>query len=663
MDKSIEEQIKQLNIISPLKAILSGTEIKNGSLISKEIIRIEKDGKIEEADVALTFVAGEAKKPFVAYTVENADDKTDDYRVTVDIEEVVFTEDGYYLVAPSEEDHRNIVVPAIVAIGNATTEDHHELAEIVKSAINDPNFSIISLNTVGEYVEKFEEQYNNAEQKDNIFFKVKSSIQVVIPAVKLRKIKKQYIKEVSEMYATAKYDIKIKLTADEIQQKLDENNDKYYEVGALIDQFNELNDKTNSQKFDKDINELVDLQDALDDARNIYLKKQAKLEKEDLQNEVVPEEQLEEINEVQEETDELETPEVIASEVIPEVQLEEMEESVISGENVITVESPVMFEEKIVDEPVQEESAKEETAIMEQFVDKNEGIEKMTEEIVAEQQSELIIKEEEDALKEQVEARVQKFNEEMEDFKQQQSKQYDEKYTREQDALLKSVRNTYEEYIRKLRTGLTDTLDKCILEANNSINGLKTANENLKTSLATTEKSLKEEKADNESLRRTINEKDSEINVLKSKEQEYDKQSDEQKIKIDSLEKANKAKDEKISGLEFEARREETNKEKLNVELKTKDSKINELNANLVKAEEKNNSYKEQLGTISKNMDDIRNEYNDYKIKADKEIEMLKAQVNSYKSLMANMKSLQESMSQIAEGYGNKEEKEEAKKK
>lgn len=653
MDKSIEERIEYLNLISPIKETFAVTKEVNGSLISKEMIRIEKDGKVEEAEVVLSFTAGEYNKPFVAYTRENVEDKNDDYKATVDISEVVFTEDGYYLAIPSEEDHRNIVVPAIVAIGNDDTEDRHQLVENVRTAVNDPNFNIISLNAIDEYVGYFEEEYNETEQKDNIFIKLKSSISVLIPTAKLRKIKKQYIKEVNAMYALAQYDKNENLTSDIIEQELENNDNKYYQVGDLIEQFKELNEKTNSQKFDKDIKQLEELQDALDDARGIYLDKQAELNNEELQVEVESEEQIEELTEevtqeIQPEAEIIETPEIVESVEV----IKETEEPVASDENTITVETPIMFDEKMVDEPAKEEIiTEEEPHIMEQFIDKNEGIEQMAEEIVAEQQSELIIKEEEDELKEQVETKLQDFNNEMEAFKQTQDKQYDEKYNRELEAFLKSVRNTYEEYIRNLRTELTDTLDKCILDANNSINELKTANENLKTSLATSEKSLKEEKADNKSLRTTINEKDKEISELKVKEQEYDKQNDEQKVEIDSLKKDNQDKDLRINGLESEIRKEKTNNETLNVELKAKDSRINELSANLEKAEEKNSDYKNQLETMSKNMDDLRTQSEDYRINTQREIEMLKAQLNNYQAFMSSMKKLQESTSEIASSY------------
>ena len=654
MDKSIEEKIEQLNIISPIKEILSGTKVANGSLISKEIIRIEKDGKVEEAEVVLSFTAGEYNKPFIAYTRENVDDKNDDYKTTVDINEVVFTEDGYYLAMPSEEDHRNIVVPAIVAIGNDDTEDRHQLIENVRTAVNDPNFNIISLNSIDEYVGYFEEEYNETEQKDNIFIKLKSSISVLIPAAKLRKIKKQYIKEINAMYALAQYDKNENLTSDIIEQELENNDNKYYQVGDLIEQFKELNEKTNSQKFDKDIEQLKDLQGALDDARGIYLQKQDELENKEFQGEEV-EGQVEEIPEqaIEEVEPKFDTTEMVSEEVVNE-EIPEVEVPVVEEENVIEAENPVMLDQKIAESAVQEE-VKEDLPVIEQFVDKNEGIEKMAEEIVAEQQSELIIKEEEDELKVQVEDKVQEFNNEMETFKQAQNNQYAEKYGRELESLLKSVRNTYEEYIRRLRTGLTDTLDKCMLEAKNSINELKTVNDNLKTSLATSEKSLKEEKADNKSLRTTINEKDKEISELKVKEQEYDKQNDEQKAEIDSLKKDNQDKDLKINGLESEIRKEKTNNETLNVELKAKDSRINELSISLEKAEEKNSDYKNQLETMSKNMDDLRTQSEDYRINTQREIEMLKAQLNNYQTFMSNMRKLQESTSEIAESYGVKE--------
>lgn len=654
MDKSIEERLEYLNLISPIKEILSDTKVVNGSLISKEIIRIEKDGKVEEAEVVLSFTAGEYSKPFIAYTRENVDDKNDDYKATVDINEVVFTEDGYYLAMPSEEDHRNIVVPAIVAIGNDDTEDRHQLIENVRTAVNDPNFNIISLNAIDEYVGYFEEEYNETEQKDNIFIKLKSSISVLIPAAKLRKIKKQYIKEINAMYALAQYDKNENLTSDIIEQELENNDNKYYQVGDLIEQFKELNEKTNSQKFDKDIEQLKDLQGALDDARGIYLQKQDELENKEFQGEEV-EGQVEEIPEqaIEEVEPKFDTTEMVSEEVVNE-EIPEVEVPVVEEENVIEAENPVMLDQKIAESAIQEE-VKEDLPVIEQFVNKNEGIEKMAEEIVAEQQSELIIKEEEDELKVQVEDKVQEFNNEMETFKQAQNNQYAEKYGRELESLLKSVRNTYEEYIRRLRTGLTDTLDKCMLEAKNSINELKTVNDNLKTSLATSEKSLKEEKADNKSLRTTINEKDKEISELKVKEQEYDKQNDEQKAEIDSLKKDNQDKDLKINGLESEIRKEKTNNETLNVELKAKDSRINELSISLEKAEEKNSDYKNQLETMSKNMDDLRTQSEDYRINTQREIEMLKAQLNNYQTFMSNMRKLQESTSEIAESYGVKE--------
>jgi len=617
MDKSIEE----LNKIGTIKDYVTPMKSKlTGNNITAEKIRIEKDGNLVDAEVILTFVAGEESKPFVAYTLEGIDSKDDDYKATVDIGEVGIDNDELCLIAPSNEDHRNIVVPSIVAIGNSNLYDPEEVEKNVREAINDDNFKIIPLTSIDEYVGEYEEEYEN----NSILFNLKSTIPVLIPVAKLKIIKKIYMNQVDKMYAQATMDIDKEMSKKEIDKLINENDKKYYQVEELIEKFENL---PNSEKYEKDIQQLEEKKEALDAAREIYVNKY--------------DDSVVKINDKKQDDNDKSTEVESASEEIIEIP-------VISEEN-MPLETPDVADIKAVKVP---EEKKEENP-MEEMIDRNEDVPALTSQV----EITLKLDEEEDKIDEIVEQKVGQFNSEMKTFKESLVNQYSEKYEREQSSVVRDVKKVYEEYINKLRSTFTELLDKCILEANNSVKELKNANANLQTSLVIAEDSLKDEKNENNNLRKTINDKDNEINDLRTKNEEYDKKNDEQKGKIESLEKDNKEKDDKITALDTENKKQVAENAKLNADLKSKDSRINELNANLEKAEEKNGNYKEQLDTMSKNMDEVRNEYKEYKINSEAEIAKLKAQLSSYKEFMDNMKSLQESMKGIAEVYSSDDDK------
>lgn len=616
MDKSIEENKIGIirEFVMPVKSKVTGNNIVS------EKIRIEKDGQIKEAEVILSFIAGEDCKPFVAYSLEDTSIKDDDYKATVEIGEVTIDGEELSLSSPSIEDHRNIVVPAIVAIGNSNLYDPDEVRKNVRETIGDPKFDIIPLTSVDKYVGNYE--VNNEE---NIFCKIKSTISVLIPVVKLKIIKKIYIAQVNKMYAQAVLDRDKNLTTEEISKLLETNDKKYDQVSELIGNFEKL---PNSEEYNEDINQLVDLQEALNDAKDIYDQKYD----ESLKNE-------ESVSE----------PQVFENNDDEKQDVSEQNEIIVEDPNEIIVEDPTIVEDRInvVNDVMKKEKEGEKS--MNEMIDKNADVINLT------KQLELTSKfdNEEEKLRAIVDGRVSEFNNEMVTFKDSLTKQYSEKYSREQSATVRAIKTTYEEYINSLRSTFTDLLDECILKANTSVNDLANANANLQNSLEITEKCLEDEKKENDNLRKTINGKDSEINDLRAKNEEYDKKNDEQQTRIDSLEKDNKEKDEKITALDTESKKQIAENSKLSADLRAKDSRINELNANLEKAEEQNNSYKEQLDTMSKNMDEVRSEYREYKISSEAQIAKLKAQLDSYNNFMNNIKSLHESMNGIAEVYSS----------
>lgn len=638
MDNSMKEQIEKLNKISPIKSITTEDQYNGSSIITREKIKVEKDGEVKEANVILSFVVGE--KPFIAYNFEETDDKDADYRTIADIEELRLTENGYVLAMPSSEDHEKVVVPAIIAIGNSNLDDPEQLEINVRNAINDPNLEMMSLNKIEQFVEKFEEEYTE-EKKDNVFIKVISSASVVIPVSKLRKIEKIYIKKVNQMWNQVLDDLNEDLSKEELEEKIAENDAVYNEVADLMDNFSSYSDKMN---VDKDINKLSELQDVLDSARDIYIDKLDAIEQEELES------QNQEINN---NVEEQET--VIESEVVEEEKNEPVEEQAVENEEIASVDNSIIEENSNIVEPapIIEETNVE--PINDEIVDKNADIPKITDEIINRKEMDELIDSILTKLRNESETIMGEFNSNIDSYAKQLLEQLTEKYNRKMDETVTSIMLNYEGAYKKLYHSLTTGLDKYMLQSQTEIGETKNANSILNSKLETKEKELEEVNKHNKELKKTVDEKDNIITDLNAEKEKDSSIIDEQKNQISRLETTIIEKDKKISDLEVEKKKEETEKDKLNIELKTKDSKIKELTANLEKTEEINAEYKSQLETMNKNMNEMRENNEKYRRESEKRINILEAKLNGFQEFFNNMKTLQNSVNAMSVEYSEEE--------
>lgn len=641
MDNSMKEQIEKLNKISPIKSITTEDQYdeKGNIVITKEIIKVEKDGEIKEANVILSFVAGEEGKPFIAYTFEKTEDKDENYKTTIDISEVVLEEKGYSLVTPSQEDYKNVVVPAIIAIGNSNLDDPEQVEDNVRNEINDPNFEVVSLNTIGQYVERFEEEY--VEEKDSVFAKVLNAASVLIPVSKLRVIEKIYIKKVNKMWSKALTDLNKNLSKEELQEKIAENDAVYNKVADLMDNFSNYSDKTN---VDEDINKLSELQETLDTARDIYIDKVSEIEQEELES------QNQEINNNEEEQET-----VIEPEVVEEEKNEPVEEQTVENEEIASVDNSIIEENSNIVEPapIIEETNVE--PINDEIVDKNADIPKITDEIINRKEMDELIDSILTKLRNESETIMGEFNSNIDSYAKQLLEQLTEKYNRKMDETVTSIMLNYEGAYKKLYHSLTTGLDKYMLQSQTEIGETKNANSILNSKLETKEKELEEVNKHNKELKKTVDEKDNIITDLNAEKEKDSSIIDEQKNQISRLETTIIEKDKKISDLEVEKKKEETEKDKLNIELKTKDSKIKELTANLEKTEEINAEYKSQLETMNKNMNEMRENNEKYRRESEKRINILEAKLNGFQEFFNNMKTLQNSVNAMSVEYSEEE--------